>query len=392
MRAMSTACVCPCSHCVLDFTIEYRTQSANDSYLFLRIKAAIYGLQASIVYVCACAEPVGGVSAPLTHVDPVGCTRARVVFLCFCVVVVLTKKTRIPSYVRGLARVSDTLWKWCAEFTQRHPWVFIFFEDTDTSFLLPENVDRCIDELAGHADRNRFVSRVTSGRVDTTLQPVVYADIGYPEMEPNFHLHSTRLNDAWEQELTEADFLSSRDPIVITGPAGIGKTYFIKHEFLCRPSIVEEFFQVTKDGSNDEFLSSTVGDVLQHDIVDRLREMTMAQRAASSGGGDGGGAFADDDTGTASVSGGGVTHTPASMSSSAAAAAAATHGGNHATGSSGRTLLVFDECVGGVLVVQSGYGCMRCGRAFWLRNCVAQKMCVCCCGRVVLRLSTPGST
>ena len=60
------------------------------------------------------------------------------------------------SYVRGLLRVSDTLWKWCAEFTQRHPWVFIFFEDTDTSWLLPENVDRCIDELAGHADRNRY--------------------------------------------------------------------------------------------------------------------------------------------------------------------------------------------------------------------------------------------
>ena len=65
------------------------------------------------------------------------------------------------SYVRGLLRVSDTLWKWCAEFTQRHPWVFIFFEDTDTSWLLPENVDRCIDELAGHADRNRYAIAAT---------------------------------------------------------------------------------------------------------------------------------------------------------------------------------------------------------------------------------------
>ena len=206
------------------------------------------------------------------------------------------------SYVRGLLRVSDTLWKWCAEFTQRHPWVFIFFEDTDTSWLLPENVDRCIDELAGHADRNRYVIAATrhcfddcvtggvrrgcrylaslgSGReVDTTLQPVVYADIGIPEMKPGFHLENTRLNDAWEAELNERDFLTSKASLVITGPAGIGKSYFIKHDFLCRPAIVSEFFQVTKDGSNDEFLSSTVGDVLQHEVVERRAEAERVGR------------------------------------------------------------------------------------------------------------------
>ena len=224
-----TAVSCARRYCLLDFTIEYRTQSVNDSFLFLRIKSAIYGLQASIVY------------------------------------------------IRGLLRVSDTLWKWCAEFTQRHPWVFIFFEDTDTSWLLPENLDRCIDELAGHADRNTYIASLGSGReVDTTLQPVVYEDIGVPVMKPDFFMEDTRLNDAWEAEFNEADFLASKASIVVTGPAGIGKSYFIKHGFLCRPAIASEFFQVTKDGSNYEFLSSTVGDVLQHEVVERRQEVQNA--------------------------------------------------------------------------------------------------------------------
>lgn len=67
----------------------------------------------------------------------------------------------------------------------------------------------------------------------------------------------------------------------MTGPAGIGKSYFIKNKFLNNPKIQARYLQVTKDGSNDEFLTSTVGDVLQRDVTLRLQQ---AQRGSERGG------------------------------------------------------------------------------------------------------------
>lgn len=69
--------------------------------------------------------------------------------------------------------------------------------------------------------------------------------------------------------------------MVVTGPAGIGKSYFIKNKFLNNPKIQARYLQVTKDGSNDEFLTSTVGDVLQRDVTLRLQQ---AQRGSDRGG------------------------------------------------------------------------------------------------------------
>ena len=37
---------------------------------------------------------------------------------------------------------TDTLWKWCAEFTKRNPWVYVFWEGSQVQQLLPENIDR----------------------------------------------------------------------------------------------------------------------------------------------------------------------------------------------------------------------------------------------------------
>lgn len=58
-------------------------------------------------------------------------------------------------YIIGVRQVSDELWKWCAEYSQKSPWIFFIFEDTDTSWLLPENVDRIVknvDDVAASQD------------------------------------------------------------------------------------------------------------------------------------------------------------------------------------------------------------------------------------------------
>jgi hypothetical protein len=46
-------------------------------------------------------------------------------------------------YVRGLRAISDLLLKWCCEYTERCPWRFIYFENTDSTFNFAENRDRC---------------------------------------------------------------------------------------------------------------------------------------------------------------------------------------------------------------------------------------------------------
>lgn len=148
-----------CSFRQLDFTVEYQTQSADDSVLFLKIHSTARALKVSFVY------------------------------------------------VRGLLQVSDTLWKWCAEFTQRHPWVFIVFEDTDTSWLLPENVDRCIDEASAGPGRRHGTSVVAdAASLGTILQPVTYPDIGAPVMKTDFHLEDTLPEVRWDTELDDMLF------------------------------------------------------------------------------------------------------------------------------------------------------------------------------------------
>ena len=45
-------------------------------------------------------------------------------------------------YVKGLRTLDDTLFTWLAEFTERSPWQFVFFEDVNTTWNLVENMDR----------------------------------------------------------------------------------------------------------------------------------------------------------------------------------------------------------------------------------------------------------
>jgi hypothetical protein len=52
------------------------------------------------------------------------------------------------------------MFKWCAELTKLQPWCFVFFENTDVTWLLPENLDRCVFTL--------FVSATSCGCVLVT--------------------------------------------------------------------------------------------------------------------------------------------------------------------------------------------------------------------------------
>jgi hypothetical protein len=46
-------------------------------------------------------------------------------------------------YVIGMKSIEDLLLKWCAEYTEKIPWRFFFFENTETKHNFSENRDRC---------------------------------------------------------------------------------------------------------------------------------------------------------------------------------------------------------------------------------------------------------
>ena len=85
--------------------------------------------------------------------------------------------------------VSNTLWKWCAEYTQRNPWVFVFFLGSMTTWLLPENMDRCVREIGG----------ATTQAQDDATDSIVPQPVSYARPPPRLSLpthpswcHSTR--------------------------------------------------------------------------------------------------------------------------------------------------------------------------------------------------------
>lgn len=45
-------------------------------------------------------------------------------------------------YIRGLRTISDGLLKWCAEYTKRTPWSYVYLENIDLTWNLVENLDR----------------------------------------------------------------------------------------------------------------------------------------------------------------------------------------------------------------------------------------------------------
>ena len=225
-----------------------------------------------------------GCSAVSTHTG--GVPEAQSV-LCVCQGA-LSVRFRYLARVQLLARlvlcllvcvcfrsVSNTLWKWCAEYTQRNPWVFVFFFGALTSWLLPENLDRCVREIGANSRQ---------AHDDDPEALVAYPKLQEPVIPIESFSKTSRMNPEWEVALREASARARW--VLLCGAPGIGKTYHIKHEFL--PELQHRSLLTTAaegsttdqaaatpaanvsvttiDGSNDRFTREALADVLAREV------------------------------------------------------------------------------------------------------------------------------
>ena len=164
-------------------------------------------------------------------------------------------------YVRGLRTVSDVLWKWCAEFTKRNPWLFFFFEDCVVTWLVPENLDRLVKD------------RSTVGTEDASLglELVHYSLRDMPELAADFYDRSTRLCPTWEHRFRAA--YDAAKPLLVVGAPGIGKTYFMVNVFLNTKKA--ECKVINVDGSSDVFTREALSDYLKRKFVEEDSKRTV---------------------------------------------------------------------------------------------------------------------
>ncbi len=195
----------------------------------------------------------------------------------------------------GLLRISDQLWKWCAELTKRHPWLFLFFEDTQVAWLLPENLDRLVrgeaHAVGDGAGGSELESTVLDGIDEAAqLHKVVVrfplSSARHVVVPPTrAHLLTSRLVSAFETRFMEQYGRliegAAHFPLLLSGAPGIGKTVFIADKFMKRGysecgrrdrsdprriAIVESPI----DGSSDVFCRTALVDVLAMRIASAM--------------------------------------------------------------------------------------------------------------------------
>lgn len=154
-------------------------------------------------------------------------------------------------YVTGMPSISDRLFKWVAEVTQRTPWLWFFFEALNESTLLPENLDRLVREdaalrLPAHEMKNfreqRGVLFKSGFRCKASLGVV-----------------------PWRAHLKASFETPEALRILAVGAPGIGKTQYIERDILWLDARYKGK-TVTMNGSDDAFTREALSDALHRQV------------------------------------------------------------------------------------------------------------------------------
>ena len=154
-------------------------------------------------------------------------------------------------YVTGMPSISDRLFKWVAEVTQRTPWLWFFFEALNESTLLPENLDRLVREdaalrLPAHEMKNfreqRGVLFKSGFRRKASLGVVL-----------------------WRDRLKASFKTPEALRILAVGAPGIGKTQYIERDILWLDTRYKGK-TVTMNGSDDAFTREALSDALHRQV------------------------------------------------------------------------------------------------------------------------------
>ena len=154
------------------------------------------------------------------------------------------EKGILVIYFKGRVKFSDLFMKWCSEYTAQNCWCLIYFEGVDTTFFLPEQVDRIVShQEKGNAKSsfaNALIEENTYARCSNLLINMENINDYITQYDPNF-------------QDKMANFLKSKEKIAFyVGPPGIGKT-----KALC--DLLQKEHNISMvDGSSPEFVKKSV--------------------------------------------------------------------------------------------------------------------------------------
>jgi hypothetical protein len=131
------------------------------------------------------------------------------------------------------------LFKWLAEYTRRTPWCYFFLEDTNISWLYPENIDRVVINPTSQFRSSGGSGEASLSSSDFGMRAVIKA---FDEVKDPFLTYlAYPARGAQSRSKLCKDFVSvfgrhfraavaeAQSPsILLSGAPGIGKTHFMK--------------------------------------------------------------------------------------------------------------------------------------------------------------------
>ncbi|GIQ80339.1 hypothetical protein KIPB_001119, partial [Kipferlia bialata] len=171
-------------------------------------------------------------------------------------------------YVKGRTTIDDSLLKWCAEFTKKTPWRYIFFESCNIAWNLPENRDRCNTE---HADG--FTSRTLADlKAAAGMRPLHKDKFAEFVETSTFGELQTQMGNGtvsnWDYAMGyDIDFQEKVDRFInndeyrimlLSSPPGAGKTYYVEDKLKKDQKGQTKRF----DGSDDRLVFDSLDSIL----------------------------------------------------------------------------------------------------------------------------------